>query len=321
MEFSRFTMRPRANTLWILLVGLTCLHSSCVEQIDSSLLTRPRKVVIDGLVTDQQGPYYVKVSYSLDANNPGYPNHSTPEISKPINDAVVILADNIGHVDTLELWQSPSDTTRFQEWSDWGVYYTRHFPQARSGITYYLTVQHQGKSYEASATMPLPPPVIDQVTFKDFQSNYYNSIYKVPSVFFKEPRHQQNYYRFFYRGQNPTPDNGSSYIFNDPENFWPLVYQFYLVFDDQLLKPQVNDLLIPGQDIKFWPPRADINVQIHTITKEAFDYFRVLDEQVKNNGQIFSPVPTSPPTNISNGGLGFFIVASVSQKDVPHPFR
>jgi len=53
--------------------------------------------------------------------------------------------------------------------------------------------------------------------------------------------------------------------------------------------------------------------QLYSITKETYDYFLAIDEQTEFRGFVFDKPPANVPTNITNGGRGFFIVSAVSE--------
>ena len=323
-------------TVWFLLICVACLCDGCIQSIDVDLLSDQPTVVIKGLVTDQPGPYYVRLHYSRgDLALPSNAQSSFYQLDKfePINDALVILADNTGNIDTLELWQQPeirpdNDTSHATVWNNRGVYQTKNFPQAQAGINYQLTVTHRGKTYTAEATMPFPAPSIDQITFTpngegDIPRTGAGGFF-FPTLSFGEPQNQKNYYRVVAKHQEFIASSGDSYgtWLNGPDNFWPIPYLNYFIVNDRLLKPQVKDLIANvgpsihsgGLDFK------EVNVQLHSITQEAYEFFAALQEQRKNNEQkIFSIAPASLPTNIQGGGLGFFTVTSVSKRRVPHP--
>lgn len=321
--------------IWVLLIGIICFHSSCEQPVDISLLHNPA-IIIKGLVIDQPGSYYVELYRGSNQYFPGTP-YAIPRF-EPINDALVILTDNKGNVDTLKLWERDPEIRRSGQAS--AFYRTQHFPQAQAGVTYQLTVKHEGNTYTATATMPPPCPAIDRVTF-DLQQlklspTYTYSCY-VPAISFKEPQDQKNYYSFYYSFLDER-DKGIYWVEDDlegPENFWPLVgtRRHYTVVSDHLLKPQVNNLEILNKNA---PPNFlgeffhlhdhdtlnDIKIQMHSITQEAYEYFNVLGDLRQNNAKkLFSTAPASPPTNIQGGALGFFIVASVSKKTVPYPTK
>nr|MBX2816985.1 DUF4249 domain-containing protein [Saprospiraceae bacterium] len=56
-------------------------------------------------------------------------------------------------------------------------------------------------------------------------------------------------------------------------------------------------------------------LEVHSLGKEAVDYFTQLDEARYREG-IFDPPPFDIPTNLSNGAVGFFVVSAVFQEKV-----
>ena len=60
----------------------------------------------------------------------------------------------------------------------------------------------------------------------------------------------------------------------------------------------------------------EINVKTSNISKEAYEYFKFLLKQFKQDGGVYKPTPVSPPTNISNNGLGFFQASSFVKSKV-----
>ena len=59
----------------------------------------------------------------------------------------------------------------------------------------------------------------------------------------------------------------------------------------------------------------DYFIEMHSITKEAYDYYKALIQQFKTDGGGYSPSPASPPTNLDNGALGFFRASAVNRVD------
>jgi Domain of unknown function (DUF4249) len=120
------------KNIFILAASLFIL-SSCEKVIDLELDDNSSKVVIEGNITNQAGPYFVKVTKSVnftETNN--YP---------AITNAIVVVTDNIGQRDTLTYASN-------------GAYKTNTL-QGIAGRTYNLSVLAEGKTYTAASTMPL----------------------------------------------------------------------------------------------------------------------------------------------------------------------
>jgi hypothetical protein len=114
---------------------LTCLvmlFTSCEKEVDLDLDNKSGTLVIEGNITDQPGPYYVRVTRSVpftDINQ--YP---------PVTDAFITIGDTKGQTDTLE----HIGEGRYQTSSLHSV----------PGHTYNLLVKTAGISYTAQSKMP-----------------------------------------------------------------------------------------------------------------------------------------------------------------------
>nr|WP_315030131.1 DUF4249 domain-containing protein [uncultured Chryseobacterium sp.] len=118
------------NTFFIILSLF--LVTSCQKEIDLDLADQSGKIVIEGNVTDQAGPYIVRITKSVAFTQQNqYP---------AVTGAQVILSDNTGQTEVL---QYVGD----------GKYQTSTFAGA-SGRTYTLKVQAEGQQYTAQSTMP-----------------------------------------------------------------------------------------------------------------------------------------------------------------------
>jgi hypothetical protein len=56
-------------------------------------------------------------------------------------------------------------------------------------------------------------------------------------------------------------------------------------------------------------------IEMHSLTKEAYEFYQSLLQQFRTDGGGYSPSPASPPTNMDNGALGFFRASAVSRVD------
>ncbi|WP_315816961.1 DUF4249 family protein [Paraflavitalea speifideaquila] len=80
-----------------------------------------------------------------------------------------------------------------------------------------------------------------------------------------------------------------------------------------------HDRLPPGH-YPYWdhpnvrPRHNPVQIRLHALTKETYDYFNVLNRQLEVNGNIYKPAPASAHGNISGGALGFFYATTISDK-------
>ncbi|HAS43330.1 MAG TPA: hypothetical protein DCS93_22815 [Microscillaceae bacterium] len=298
--------------------------TSCEEKIDKSLLTGEPKLVIHGLITDQEGPYFVRITRSSTDLTQKFNLEQELAVSREfeaINNAQVTISDDQGNVDSLQFWDV--DLTQdggLGEWVDQGLYSTTHI-QGVAGRTYTLTVTHEGQVYQAVATIPTEPPTIDEVKYTKSQDKLNDS--RVPLISFEEPQQQKNYYRFFYLPYTVDPITNELYLIGGysegPNNFWQLISSQIFVFDDQLLPHKVIDLKLEDESVfnqelasPQFIPNTKLEVQIHSISKAYYEYSSsIVENRLFSPKKPFSSAPASPPTNISNGGLGFFGASSV----------
>jgi Domain of unknown function (DUF4249) len=112
---------------------------SCEKVIDLDLNSTDPKVIIEGIITDQNEPFKVTINKTVnfsDANN-------YPVVTK----ATVTIADDAGNSEVLTEAVA-------------GTYKSKNLV-GTSGRTYTLTVIAEGKTYTAKSTMPSKVPITD----------------------------------------------------------------------------------------------------------------------------------------------------------------
>jgi hypothetical protein len=161
---------------------------SCRKVINVKLDTTASRIVIEGAVYNQPGPYFVRITKT----GSYFDTTRLPAIAN----ATVIIKDNTGIADTLRYTNN-------------GIYQTRR-TRGVAGRTYTITVKADGIEYKAESTMPLPVP-IDTITYEYVSTTgLANSDpgYKV-FVSYKEPAATVNYYQLnIYRNDTLLNDDG-----------------------------------------------------------------------------------------------------------------
>jgi len=165
--------------------------TSCDKVITLPIKDNEAKLVIEASITDQPGPYYVKLTRSIDLNQ----TNSYPVIEN----GNVIISDNTGIKDTLK-------------YSKEGIYKTKLI-QGVYGRTYNLEVTIDGKKYTATTTMPSKVN-LDSLRINTFSFNSENQYSIIPV--YTDPLVLGNNYRFIQQ-INDTLDNNYN-IFNDNLN-------------------------------------------------------------------------------------------------------
>ena len=164
----------------IVLLTLTALYS-CQKVVNLDLNTVPPYTVIEGVVTDQPGPYTVTIRQSV--------NFSADNSFPAISGARVTIGDNEGVVDSLT--ETAPGT------------YTTHVLQGKPGNTYTLRAFAHDTLYTAVSAMPFPV-TLDSVTFSQTSAFGNKSIRAIPN--FQDPAGVKNYYQFieYINGQQFT---------------------------------------------------------------------------------------------------------------------
>ena len=132
---------PKFRFVYFFVVLISLLiFSSCEKVVYIDLNTSDPRPVIEANITNQAGPYTVRLHHSV--------NYYDPNTFPAITDAVVTISDNTG---ISEILQQTSD----------GIYQTNTL-QGIPGRTYTLKIMYNGKEYDAVSTMP-DPVAIDSV--------------------------------------------------------------------------------------------------------------------------------------------------------------
>ena len=116
-------MRPY---IFYLLFSVFSLTISCTDNYQLPNTGSQTIIVITGLVTNEAGPYYVKVMESVSKISTG------TNIQRGVNDARVTITDNNGNVDELRSFHSfPIDSVLYGSGVIWGtndsIYYYAYF--------------------------------------------------------------------------------------------------------------------------------------------------------------------------------------------------
>lgn len=254
------------------------LVTSCEKEIDLDLDDQSGSIVIEGNVTDQAGPYYVKITKSVAFTQTNqYPG---------IENAKVILSDNTGQTETLLYVGN-------------GMYQTSTFA-GQSGRTYTLKIQAEGKEYSAKSTMPQAVSFdgLDQDSFAVGGETSYTLL-----PVFTDP-----------------PALGNRYLFNFTVNNKPKKY--FSEFADNVNNgmPNQRPIILPNDDgdepddVKVVIGDT-IHVEMNCIDDNVYTFYSAL-LQLMGGGAGGGVTPANPPSNISNGALGYFSAHTVSKRSI-----
>lgn len=262
----------------IILFSTVLLLTSCEKEINLNLEDKSGDIVIEGNVTDEPGPYYVRVTRSVAFTEPNqYP---------AITDAVVIIKDNTGQNDTLEYIGS-------------GTYGTSALTGIPGNI-YTVTVQVSNEFFTATSTMPQPIPLDhlrqDSITFGNEMR------YSIVPVF-TDPFTIGNYYHFTAKVNDISDDSHNLFsdnTNNGKENERGLFISRPGNDDDD------DDELRPGDVIE---------ITMECIDPSIYTYYTALS-QISGGGGMGGVTPANPPSNFGGNVLGYFSAHTVSRKEI-----
>ena len=293
--------------------------TGCVEEMDINVINPGGyRLTVDGVLSNEAPPYYFRI---------GKTAPFSAEYTEGINDALVIISDDSGIRDTLvnHTYGEEDDVTRGYGDGDWdnpgypddslikfysGFYKTTKI-QGKEGHTYTLTVEYQGKVYEAKETMPFVTP-IDSVWLKYIKIESKNEYNLCPYINFRNNLSEKNYYLFTFKRESEE-----TLLFQGGK-VWP----FSILEDTHLPENVLNFNINDGETARgyqeglfFYFNEGDsAEVRLNTITKECYTYYSDLIQQMRFDGGAFTPAPTTPRGNISNGALGYFRVSAAYEK-------
>lgn len=236
-------MKRIQSVFWIAVFAVLC--SSCEKVIDIKLNDSSSRIVIEGEVNTDKGPYKVSVTESknFDENN-DFPGRS---------DAVVVLKDlNTGNQETLVY------TTK-------GVYVTSAF-KGVAGHAYQLSVTVGGKTYLASSTIPAVQVKIQKLSTQPFSLDA-DKIFMVP--YFTDPVGKGNNYRIR-QWINDIPVKGSFVRNDDATDGRAYDSPVYYDTDDKVGNPLIHN-------------GDKLTVELQCVDRAVYDYYRTLNATVDQN--------------------------------------
>jgi hypothetical protein len=266
------------SATFIFILAVAFMLSACEKVVSIDLNKAAPHLVIDGIVTDQQGPYTVTLSLSGSYFEPSL-------YFPPVSNALVIVTDDLGQRDTLKEVTS-------------GTYLSTKL-QGIAGRTYSLSVISDGKEYDGSSSMP--------------QKVLIDSLYAVPRtgfggesgfdiyVMFHDPPELGNYYRVNARSSALIPADS-------------IDGRRYRLFSDKLTNGnEMAERIRAGRNVN---PGDTITVELLSIDKAAYDYYSTLRDILSSDRSATSLSPANPITNLSNGPLGYFAAFTVDTKRI-----
>lgn len=163
-------------------------------------------------------------------------------------------------------------------------------------LTYTLTVHWEGKTYEATSELAgvTPIPAISFLPFTNTDSLQLGT--------FITPYHpdQQSMYEIEIDWTHLSPV--------EPNRAKLFLYTFKEV--------HISQFVLPSREVISFPKGSKVSVLKYGLNDEFAAYLRARAIETDWNSNFFYGTSENPPTNISNGGLGFFSTCAVLRETV-----
>lgn len=258
----------------------------CEKEIELKVNNIDKNLVIEGYVTNEPGPYYIRVTRTGD--------YYTPNVFEGVPNATLVLTetgpDGIALVDTLSVTDSLFDYgINGKKYG--GFYRTNKITQSRARSVYHLKVVADGKTYEATSGLP------DYIFLDTVLVRY---VPVAESALRKKG--------FYITAVGKEPDTlGNNYRLKAYRNDSLLKQPDYLIGDDKLVNglPIIRELPWNFQD------GDTVSIELLALNTPTFKFYQGLSRQLFA-GSPFAPPGENVKGNISGGAMGFFAAYCVN---------
>jgi len=272
--FSYWNKHSRLMQKFILF--LLIFLSACEEKIDWELQTeKVNTIVVDAIITNELKYQHIHLTKPFTSQN---------DSGEPVSGAQVYIS-------------AKNFTTLFLESPENPGHYFSDYPGAGSiDVNYQLHIQHKGKTYTAEAYMiPVLPanlPTWEYDAGKDLCKISWNASQYNPS--------EQAMYEAIISWSHLVDTTLTDTLTIARIKFYTL----------NTINVSYN--IFPQDKEEVWFPRNSIAIiKKYSVTNEYGDYLRALLAEAEWQGSLFEEARGNLPTNISNGGLGYFSACSV----------
>jgi hypothetical protein len=280
-------MKASKYQLFIVALFSIMLLASCVEEMDISLGSTYKRLVVDGVITTDTAQHYVRLAESADYfyNKP----------LEPVRNAIVEISDGTNSVLLTESAEKP------------GWYYTQPDYFGVEGKTYYLTINNvdidKNGVYETYTSKCFLRPVVQPDSINLTKSNRRFVDYEV-RYFGLEPSETSDYYLFKLRINGALITDTLTETFPSDDVFYNgHLLKNVVVYN--LKKDKTDENVVVGDTV---------TLEISNITKEYYQF--MVDLHFEENGaDPFGGQPANVSTNIEDKkkAIGFFAAYSIKR--------
>lgn len=264
--------------VYIGLVLITLVYS-CTETIDFKVGDQEPKLVVDATFTTEQKAHLVYLTWTTSVYN-----NQTPE---PVTGAEVTITDGLMLHQLMEL--------------EPGKYYTADTVAGEIGKSYTLEINYDNNTYTATDKLYEVAEMDCAFLIDADPNNFFLKGDYLVLMAAQEPKGVGDYYLWnYYVNDTLFTDTISEKVFSSDE----------LIDGDQF-----TEIPIFNFDTASLNPNDNMRMEMWSISKGYFD-FLVGIQLEKFRGSPFDGPPANIPTNLTNGALGYFVVADVTSADV-----
>lgn len=248
----------------LLLLGAALTLTSCEDVVELNVPQGQALLVVDGAITDQAGPYVVKLTQTA----PYFESQTTP----PVTGAQVVLTTSDGQRETLRE-RTP------------GEYVTSGTLRGQVGGRYTLAIAADGEQYQAETEIRRAMP-IDSIRAElrpeiGFDAAGYYLLY-----YGQEPAGRGDFYRF------KVFQNGV--LRNRPGDLFAVADE--LVDGNYLRGLEISD--DPDEKV-FFSPGDQVRVEVLSLPADYYYFLNEVSTQLTNGG-LFANPPANVRTNVRN---------------------
>lgn len=294
------------HLFWLLLIfSLT----ACISPYDPDIKNHQPQLVCEGQITDQPGPYHVRITYSAAFNNDESVFGRYPE------NADVFIIDSDGAEEQLSYQGAGKYVTR------------RDGIRGIAGHVYTLKIVLQnGQIYESLPELLTSVPPIDTLykEYRRFDEGFLRGEFDV-FIDTKDPIESKNYYKWEFTHYMKdeycfrSSAGGTMYVIPCCQDCWRVdsCYGCIYISDDKY----VNGRNISRQLITTVPYDSKepyfLLIKQMSLSENMYNFWKAANQIVLNSGGVFDKPPITVRGNIFNKSdpdeqvLGYFAASSV----------
>ena len=271
---------------WVIVILVPAILS-CEDPISVDLPSEESFVVVEGWITDQPGPYRVKLSQTLP--------FGSDQLSSKVSNASVEIVNH--RQERFQLSEDPANP---------GEYLTDSASLIGTvGHSYFLEIRWSGYHITSAFETMREVPEFDTLTFSFLPSVFeretlsFRSGYLISGIV-TDPDTRNNYYRW------KVSKNGA--LFNKAEDLILITDRF---FNGKRFVYELSSILFQVGDT--------VAIEQYSLNQRAFDFLRNLNIQAAGLGKSSSTPPALVRGNLTNLNneneviLGYFGASSISK--------